>query len=290
MATTGQKWAIGCGVALVLVLAALGGIGTCAYMEFRGMGEQIDTMEAASAELNSRFGPAESWTPDPQAALPFSEVATFVAVRESLVVAGADLVARIRIMEGDPGAGFLEKARAWMAFIPGVLGYLAARDAALLEAGLHPGAYLYLYSTAYLAWLGHDPATGPDLDVHTGDGEGTGVQFDFGGSAAGEAAEAGRGDHDTTWQVRRTLNRTLTPVLENQLAELRARGHGATPWADRLAGEIDRLQADALRLPWQDGLPAELAASLAPFRTALEATWVPELNVLAIIGDQDREH
>jgi hypothetical protein len=217
-----------------------------------------------------------------------------VAVRESLLVAGADLVTRIRIMEGDRDASFLEKARAWMAFVPGVLGYLAARDAALLEAGLHPGAYLYLYSTAYLAWLGHDPATGPDLAVHTGDGGSDGVQFEFGGPDHGgpdhgAGSDGGHGDHELTWQVRRKLNRTLAPILENQLAALRARGRGDTPWADRLVGEIDRLRSDALRLPWQDDLPAELADSLAPFRRALAATWVPELNVLEIIGDENRE-
>ncbi len=274
MASTGRNWAIGCGVALLIGLIALGGIGTCVYTNFRDLGGQVEEMETATADLAARFGPPESWTPDPGPELPFSRLATFVAVRESLLVAGEGLARQLRILDGSEPAGAMEKVRAGLGFVPAVIGYLAGRDAILLEQGLHPGAYLYLYSTAYLAWLGHDPGAGPDLDLQAhGDGE-PGVHVELGnGDGHGD-----RASHEL--RVRRRLNDVLTPILENQLDELRARGRGNEDWATTLTEEIARLQADPHRYPWQDGLPDALAGSLAPHRAALVATWAPELNPL----------
>ncbi len=280
MASTGRNWAIGCGVALLIGLIALGGIGTCVYTSFRDLGSQVEQMEASTAELEARFGPPTAWTPDPDPEFPFSQVATFAAVRESLLVAGAGLATQLRILDGSESAGVMAKVRAGLGFVPGVIAYLARRDAILLEEGLHPGAYLYLYSSAYLAWLGHDPGAGPDLDLQGHDDGEPGVHVNLG---KGE----GHDDGSHELQVRRRLNGLLTPILRNQLAELRARGRQTEEWAVTLATEIDRLESDPHRYPWQDGLPAAMAASLAPHRAALEATWVPELNPLELELEHD---
>jgi len=285
MATTGQKWAIGCGIGCLLVVIALGAVGTCGYFGFREIKERADEMEAVSGELAARFGPPASWQPDPGPALPTTDVWTFVAVRETLQVAGADLARQIRTLDGTGPAGAVAKVRAVMSFVPAVVGYLARRDAVLLEADLHPGAYLYLYSSSYFVLLGHDPGAGPDFDVSGGeDGPGAVVKWEFGDEPQ-DAGSGGESPAERQRRVRRELNRELRQVLENQLAAVQAAGRGDGGWASELAAEIARLNQDRWRIPWQDGLPAELAASLETYRAELEATWVPELNVLEVARD-----
>ena len=51
---------------------------------------------------------------------------------------------------------------------------------------------------------------------------------------------------------------------------------------EALANEIAAMEDDRRRLPWQDGLPATLAASLEPHRERLEATYDPVANAFEL--------
>ena len=80
-------------------------------------------------------------------------------------------------------------------------------------------------------------------------------------------------------------------MLKNQLAQLASGGEAGNPgsdtaagiaWRERLAAEIAALEADERRLPWADGLPEILEASLRPFRDRLETSYSPMINLFEI--------
>ena len=47
---------------------------------------------------------------------------------------------------------------------------------ALLEVGMGPGEYMYVYSVAYYSWLGKSPADGPSFTLVGDDGDNQGRQ------------------------------------------------------------------------------------------------------------------
>ena len=69
------------------------------------------------------------------------------------------------------------------------------------------------------------------------------------------------------------IHRLALPMLRCQLAKLREPGAGgaADKWRKALVAEVKALEADRYRLPWRDGVPAVLEASLKPYRERLEA-------------------
>jgi hypothetical protein len=69
------------------------------------------------------------------------------------------------------------------------------------------------------------------------------------------------------------IHRLVLPMLHCQIAKLEE-GHpgGAkNKWREALAAEVKAMDADRYRLPWQDGVPEAIDASLRPFRERLEA-------------------
>ena len=85
------------------------------------------------------------------------------------------------------------------------------------------------------------------------------------------------------------LNRQLHAMLRHQLAGVAAGNRNAESlqWHQTLAAEIRSLESDPYRLPWQDGLPQQLADSLAPYRTRLEASYSALANHLELAPYQD---
>ncbi len=61
-------------------------------------------------------------------------------------------------------------------------------------------------------------------------------------------------------------------MLRRQLAaaEAESSGDGGDAWVEELALEIARLEQDPGRIPWMDGLPQQIEASLAPYREHLD--------------------
>jgi len=148
--------------------------------------------------------------------------------------------------------------------MPQTMRYLNRRSEALLEVGMGLGEYLYLYTVAYPCWLGTPVDDGPPFV-----GTGMPARWQVGGGAGDPGERRDR--------MRERLSAMLLPMLRHQLEDVRAAGPagGDPSWAARLRGEIERMEQDPRRLPWQDGLPEATAASLEPFRDRLEAQYDP---------------
>ena len=55
-----------------------------------------------------------------------------------------------------------------------------------------------------------------------------------------------------------------------------------------LAAEVRALQDDPSRIPWQDGLPPEIAAALLPFREALDLVYCGSTPPLELMINEKR--
>lgn len=86
----------------------------------------------------------------------------------------------------------------------------------------------------------------------------------------------------------RRLHRLLLPMLENQLEKLKEMAPSETQseWQARLEAEIQAMEDDRFRLPWQDGLPDAIETSLAPFRDRLEQSYNPMTNPFELTIEQ----
>jgi hypothetical protein len=77
-------------------------------------------------------------------------------------------------------------------------------------------------------------------------------------------------------------------MLHNQLVRLEEREAAVMPeeWRQALAAEIKAMETDKNRLPWQDGVPAVIEASLKPFKERLEASYSAMTNPLELAVEQ----
>lgn len=276
MGSAAGKWltgcAIGCGVLLLgAVIALVAGTMYCSRT-FRGIQEARESHEA----LVSRFGEIDSFVPSADGTIAPERVEAFLAVRTSLDEARERVDAAFA--EFPPRGSADGGGSVWTAFrvigsLAGLVNpigeYVDRRNESLMEHDMPLGEYVYLYALAYYSWLGHEIEAGPV--IAEGDGAGESVFDDEDSMFAPE-------------KIRRRLRRYLLAVVGNQLEALPSADAGgdADAWRRRLEAEIRRLEERPGHLPWQDGLPEAMEASLAPYRDRLEATWHAPTNPFEI--------
>ena len=79
----------------------------------------------------------------------------------------------------------------------------------------------------------------------------------------------------------------VLPMLHNQLAALTADESVDPNWSESLRTEILLMESDGLRLPWQDGLPPQTAASLEPYYEELAASYSTMVHPVELAVMQD---
>ena len=125
--------------------------------------------------------------------------------------------------------------------LPWVFGEIErTRNRGLVEAGMGLGEYTYIYVVAY-----HDELISPESESNL-----------FSASATNSRVRA-----------------DLRGMIERQLATARAERREDEELVTALAAEWDALEADDRRIPWQDGLPAQIADSFSDHRQRLDATY-----------------
>jgi hypothetical protein len=142
------------------------------------------------------------------------------------------------------------------------------------------GEYYYMYVLIYYSWLGHSPEDGPNFNF-MGDNHGS-YHYRFNPENTEEREEQEQQiSEDRRDRIIRITRGMIRPMLSCQLEALEEKGIHNT-WRHALETEIDALKADNNRLPWQNGLPRVMDASLRPFRDRLEASYSALLNALEI--------
>ncbi len=235
MASKVPRWlmgcGIGCGVVVVLVLAAM----TVGAVSFNRMLGDVDRATEMRAEIEERFDTPENFTPAADGAVPPDRLERFLQVRQALDPMCSrfkNTIGRIEELDSSdeaPGIGDIFGVLSGALSFPKLMtNYMGARNQALLDAEMGLGEYTYIYVMAY--------STGPAADPQE--------------------------EQLLERPLSRRIRRNMPGMLERQRALLAAEGEGSQELA-LLDGEIEALRADNSRRPWQDGLPPAIAHSLA---------------------------
>jgi hypothetical protein len=298
--STANRWLRGCGCGCGLLVLVLGLVVWGGYRLIRSVVENAQEAEAVMEQVRERHGRTSDFRPEPDGTLPPERMEVFLRVRELMAPARAETEHNFTLLSSQESEGASQ--------VPGVLGgvlkwamgilrieaatelvaqaiaFVGARGEALLEAGMGHGEYLYIYSIAYFSGLGKSPADGPAFPMF-------GDDDDQGSRGTGDEFEVRESRREL---VLVTLNERLLPMLRRQLAALDESGRlrEAGPWRQQLADEIAGMEADRFRIPWRDGLPPLIGASIEPYRARLEASYSPLCNPLEVVagaGDGSRE-
>ena len=250
--SSAKKWLKGCGIGcgVLVVLVILGTVGG-SFFVLRPFRAAVKTREI----LDERFGDQADYQPAADGAILDERMKAFLVVRVALMEHCGEFaetdqqLARLDDLEDDAsrkevfGAVFiLSRTMMGMGSVMGE--FFAARNSALLDAGMGRGEYTYIYLLAF-----HD-----DLIALL---EGDGDSAIFGAGPTRRAHQA------------------MTQVLRNQQKAVAAPDNGLDEVSqaaiqEALAEEIRKLGDDAHHLLWQDGLPPAIAASIAPYRERLD--------------------
>lgn len=248
---------IGCGALVLLIVAGLVGVGVFVRDSTSGFAKATETQE----ELESRFGKADEFVPWADGAIPRERMEAFLAVREATLPLRRRIAATFEALPTTrEEADRLNRLSSWEKFKASLSitrealglgaaigGFFETRNRSLLEQSMGMGEYTYIYVLAYYSWLRHPPDEGLTQ------------------TAGGLKIETRRFE----FQVR---DRMLK-MLESQLADAQPES-----WEKALEAELEAMRSDSDRIPWPEGPPSQIAASLEPYRERLEATYNPICN------------
>jgi len=191
---------------------------------------------------------------------------------ESSIIILSDEKRESQLKEG-PSPGVLTKIKTGFGIISLIAEFYTRRNQGLLDAEMGMGEYYFIYVLSYYSWLGKSPGDGLEYNLVDEDKEERGVYW------RRRRSEDLENRLDV---VLKQLNRQILPMLQNQFAKLTRIDVSPIrdPWRETLRAEIEAMEADRFRVPWQDGLPDVLKASLKPFRGRLETSYNKVLNAL----------
>lgn len=235
----------------------------------------VDTRQA----LDENYPSQETFTPTPEGSIPPERMERFLAVRRTLLPYCETFSAHravFRRMEGyeeaeeEPETGeFLRSVGAVTSTLwrvgRDVGRYAIARNQALLENDMGLGEYTWIYVITYFSWLGNRPAdfvaqNKPHAKV-------------FHGRVLGEVEDMIERHVTDLETALETSAGSASPGLRDKLVSWQA--------------ELDALERDHGRVPFQDGLPSELETSLERFREELERVYCPATGELDIMQTVD---
>ena len=275
MAGRVPRWLLGCGIGCGVVILVGAGLIVGSVLFFRNALQDFERADQTMETVEERYGPIETFRPQPDGAIPPQRMDAFLAVRERSAPARENLDRSLSALSGRPGEtptriGGLRRLVAGGRLLHQLAAFVDQRNEALLEAEMGLGEYYYLYTLTYYSWLGKPLDDGPSFKLVGENG--------YVLETIENIDESVVRDYRIE-QVRGSLNRLLLPVLRNQRSDL-AGGGLDRDWADVLSAEMAAMEANPRRLPWEDGLPQLIASSLEPYRGRLQESYSPMCNAL----------
>lgn len=284
---TTKKWLVGCGIGCAVIILILIVLGVGGYVFFKNLIGEFKVQEELMATLTERYGQIRDFCPEPDGSIGPSRIEAFLSVREAFAPFQEKLEISMRELQDRAGQNeveikkpknVFEMVRLGFGLIPQIAEFLKFRNQALLDAEMGMGEYYYIYTISYFSWLGKLPEDGPDFEV-----------------MGPEDSESrwGEMDKEETLEERRDimlrrLHRTLLPMLQNQREKLAVTEPSETrsEWRNILEAEIQAMEEDRFRLPWEDGLPDVIKASLEPYRDRLEQSYNAMTNPFELTIEQ----
>jgi hypothetical protein len=283
---TTKKWLVGCGIGCAAIILILIVLGVGGYMFFKNLIGEFQDQEELMKTLTERYGEIADFCPEPDGSIGPSRIEAFLAVRDAFSPYQEKLESSMMELQNRVGKSEIEVKKPKNIFemiklgfglVPQVAEFMKFRNQALLDAEMGMGEYTYIYAIAYFSWMGKLPEDGPDFEV----------MEEGGGSRLGEMDVKEIREERRDSMLRR-LHRMLLPMLQNQREKLASGGASetATEWQTLLDAEIQAMDADRFRLPWEDGLPEVIKASLEPYRDRLERSYNAMTNPFELTIEQ----
>jgi hypothetical protein len=286
MKKTTRGWLMGCGIGCGVLILIVVGLVVASGFIFRDAIQEFEQADQSMETVAERYGTISDFRPDADGAIRPERIEVFLAARDSVATERQEMDRSLTALsansdaeDGRTGrlprlpAGVIGKTRAGVWLMHQLADFLRQRNEALLESEIGLGEYYYIYTLAYYGWLENSPGDGPSFKL-VGD---RGYVFEEIESLPEPAVREHR-----TEVTRRSLNRLFLPVLRNQLNDLDAVEDPGelVEWRELLEAEILKLETDADRIPWEDGVPDFISVSLEPFRERLEQSYSVMCNAL----------
>ena len=283
---TTKKWLVGCGIGCGVIVLILIVLGIGGYMFFKNLIGEFSAQEELMQTLTERYGEISDFCPEPDGSIGPSRIEAFLSVREASAPFREKLEASMKELQDRAGQSeieikkprnIFEMVKLGFGLIPQIAEFLKSRNQALVDAEMGMGEYCYIYTIAYYSWLEKQPEDGPDFEVMGPEDSET----RFGERDREEILEERRDS------MLRRMHRMLLPMLQNQRQKLSARGiaEALSEWEALLVAEIQAMENDRFRLPWEDGLPDAIKTSLEPFRSRLEQSYNRLTNPFELITE-----
>ena len=282
MASTTQKWFIGCGIGcgfLILIIAIIVGGTIFAVKDVIKDGKSIEESNDALVEA---FGTPDEFTPTADGAITADRMEIFLKAREETTEPRTKMANILHTLDDESdegGRGAMAKLKAGLTMIPAILSYINTRNEVLLENGMGDGEYTYIYTMAYFAYLDKDLTDGPSFQMSgddDGDEDGGGMNWRVQSGSSDKKVRSKREKN-----VRRQMHRLQMSFLDNQIASL-GEFSGSEDLKAALDDEREAMLESRRRLLWEEGLPPAIEASLEPFAGELNDSYLPVLNVIEI--------
>jgi hypothetical protein len=284
---TTKKWLVGCGIGCAVIILILIVLGVGGYVFFKNLIGDFQEQEELMATLTERYGEIGDFQPEPDGSIGPSRIEAFISVRDAFAPFREKLEISMQELQDRAGQSevevkkpknIFEMVKLGFGLVPQIAEFMKFRNQALLDAEMGMGEYYYIYAIAYFSWLGKLPEDGPDFEV-SGE-EDRGIRMD-----EADIQEIREERRDS---MLRRLHRTLLPMLKNQHEKLLTRGASETQseWEGLLKAEIQAMEDDRFRLPWEDGLPDMTKASLEPYRDRLDQSYNAMTNPFELTIEQ----
>jgi len=297
MASTASKWLLGCGIgcgALILIGVLIVGVG---YLFVKDTVQDFRETEISTRRITETYGEIEDYCPKADGRIPSDRIEIFLMVRDSTAAIRQEMVQSLATITDDirgvenqddkPFFKVLGIIKKGFSALPQLAGYYTKRNYQLLDAGMGLGEYMYIYTTAYYAYLAKPLSDGPDFPLmNTGN---SGIRYE---------TEWEEEDNDEVfyddvkenrhYQILKRVRRMVIPMMVCQLDELEATSSltkYSSAWKTALKEEIADLKHDRMRLPWENGVPKVIAESLEPYQVQLEASYEPLLNPIEVMTE-----
>lgn len=272
MSNTTTKVLAGCAVGCLLVMLALGGLGWMGYRWAKTAAEVVEAAERAEDQLEAEYGLVREFTP-PAGGVAADRIEAFLVVRELLAPQRTALTESVEALaptaEKGGAVGGLRAARAGISMAPRLLEFARARNEALLEVGMGPGEYAWMYWLTYHAWLGYpidESLLNDIMEARSESDSSMHMHID------------GMDTEHMEWKLRRDLE----AMLRNLEAEIAADPERAE-LKELVTGELAAIDADSGRMPWAEGLPEAFVVGLAPYRARFEDSYSPATNPFELL-------
>jgi hypothetical protein len=248
-----KQYGIGCGLLVLFVIAVLAVLTGAVFLGYRKAFVARDKLEQVH-DTQAEF------TPPATGEIPGDRLQRFLAVRGKLSPLCEKVSAHQRLFARLQGYGESERPPVGTALRDGLRAatsmlrvgrdygdYVTTRNEALLAEEMGLGEYTWIYVVAYCSWLGHQP-------VQAIEGRSRPSVF-----------------HDRVFpQVREMIRRHVAVA-------------GNSPTGDAWRSELETLDHVGQRIPFEDGPPPEIEASLSPFRDELEQLACPAASELEVV-------